>query len=150
MLVILAAFMIVAPMLGPVAGVAIAIPFVILGLAVAALALALVAAILGAPAMLSFWLIRRQMRQRRENARSAEPELELGPEALLRRRYVAGEIGYEQFQQEMMGRLKDRFARGELGVSDYEREIEKLLEPARRLDVKRDPSLAGASRLPAR
>ena len=48
----------------------------------------------------------------------------------------------------MVGYLKDRCARGELGLSEYEAELEKVLGPARTLDVAHDPAVTGRLRGP--
>jgi len=70
----------------------------------------------------------------------------LTADTLLRRRYVAGEITYDQFQKGMVVLLGDRYARGTITLSAYEAELEKLIAPTRHLDVKRDPMVAGAPR----
>jgi uncharacterized membrane protein len=71
----------------------------------------------------------------------------LPADALLRRRFIAGEMTYDQFQREAVALLKNRYARGAIKLTEYEVELEKLIAPARVLDVKRDPALAGAPRL---
>jgi hypothetical protein len=60
----------------------------------------------------------------------------------LRRRYVAGDLTYPQFQREMIAHLRARYARGELGLHDYEAQIERLVAPTRRVDVERDPTVS--------
>ncbi|HEX2036763.1 MAG TPA: hypothetical protein VHS99_21495 [Chloroflexota bacterium] len=134
-----------------VVGAVVAAPFLLIGLAVAivstAVPLAVMAAVLGGPLYLMYRLLSPDERSSRPSqTRAMEPAL--SPEAILRRRYVGGELTYQQFQSRMVDLLKERFARGELPMAQYEAELEKLLEPARRLDVSRDPTLAGSFREP--
>lgn len=135
-----------------VLAVAVAVPLVILGLGIAALSLAFVAVLLGGPVYLLFRLFfaGRHQRQAEYDEPRAQPRVQgpvsLAPDALLRRRYVAGELTYQQFQAGMTDVLKERFQRGELGVSEYEAELDKLLEPARRVDTRIDPAVAGSLR----
>jgi hypothetical protein len=128
--------------------IAIVVPVLLLALVITLVAFALpvgiLAAIFGGPAYLLYRLLGGGRRPA-----PAEPGgagAGLSPETVLRRRYVAGELTYQQFQAGMMDLLKERFARGELAVSDYEAELEKLLRPARYLDVTRVPALADAPR----
>jgi hypothetical protein len=72
------------------------------------------------------------------------PASPLPPETVLRRRYVAGELGYAEFRDGMTGLLRERYARGELPLAAYEAALDELLRPARYLDVRGDPSLAAA------
>lgn len=124
----------------------IASPFVILALLVGllgmAVPLAILAAVVGGPLYLMY---RLAVRGRRHGGWS-EGELgdDLPADALLRRRYVAGELTYTQFQSGMVDVLKERVTRGELALLEYEAELEKLLQPARHFDIARDPQLAGA------
>ncbi|MGH2355074.1 MAG: hypothetical protein ACRDI2_19710 [Chloroflexota bacterium] len=127
-------------------GALVATPFVLLTLLVALLAVALPFAILAAVFGGPLYLVYRLAGGGRRRRSDEDDEVTLSPEVLLRRRYVAGELTYQQFQTGMVDVLKDRFARGELPISEYEAELEKLLQPARHLDVTRDPALAGALR----
>jgi hypothetical protein len=61
----------------------------------------------------------------------------LTPELRLRRRYLAGDMAYADFQSAMLAVLKDRYARGDIGLIDFETEVERLLRPARDLGVGR-------------
>jgi hypothetical protein len=144
-------------------GVFIAIPFVLLAITVAflgsALGLAVPVLLVGGPLYLLYRLLggHGPNWSRRSTAAYDGNEVEEAlrmaaaqkaaarPETLLRRRYVAGELTYQEFQSGMVGILKERFARGEMALTEYEAEIERLLEPARRLDVARDPALAAAA-----
>jgi hypothetical protein len=63
----------------------------------------------------------------------AERRAEAPADVLLRRRYLAGEIGYLEFRDGMIDLLKGRCARGELALGEYEAELERLLAPARHL-----------------
>jgi uncharacterized membrane protein len=125
------------------AGIA-AAPIVLLALAMAVISMALplivVTLVFGGPLYLVYRLLDAPRR-----AREAEEDA-LGPEGLLRRRYVAGDLTYAEFQDGMMTLLKERYARGEMALSQFEAEVERLLEPLRRLDVKRDPRLSGLLR----
>jgi hypothetical protein len=135
-------------------GALLVIPAVLLALVVTTAAVAtpfaIVAAIFGAP----FYLIHRLTRGAGSASRDADDDADAAyparavhsEEALLRRRYVAGELTYQQFQTGMVGLLKERFARGDLRLTEYEAELEKLLQPARHLDAARDPALAAAVR----
>ncbi|MDQ3699485.1 MAG: hypothetical protein M3442_01020 [Chloroflexota bacterium] len=119
----------------------VAAPFAIVGLGVGLLSLLLpllvLGVVFGAPLYLGYRLLdgRRRM--------PALEEAGITPEGLIRRRYVAGELTYAEFQDSMLASLKGRFTRGEIALAQYEVELEKLLQPARRLDVTRDPHLAG-------
>ena len=129
-------------------GMIMAVPFVLLALLVAAgvmlLPLAILASLFGWPLVLLY----RFTSLGRNNARAPVAKgldtVAVAPpaDALLRRRYVAGELSYDQFQAAMLDLLKGRYARGEIVLFEYERELDRLLAPARRLDVKRDPALA--------
>jgi hypothetical protein len=66
------------------------------------------------------------------------------PDGLLRRRCVAGEPTYQEFQDGKFALLTARYARGDLTLAEYELELEKLLQPARYLDVTGDPAIAAA------
>jgi hypothetical protein len=126
-----------------------ALPFLLLALVVTvaavALPFAILAAMFGGPLYLVYRLTGGRERSRRGDG---EDDDDLLPEdARLRRRYVAGEITYAQFQEGMMGLLKERYTRGALPLAEYEAELEKLMAPARYVDVKRDPAVAGAPRL---
>ena len=122
-------------------GLIFVVPILLIVLVTVVLALALPAAILtgifGAPLILLHRLSRHAREQDDE-----EDEPSVDEDALLRRRYVAGELSYQEFQATMLGRLKDRYARGLLPLPAYEAELEKLLAPARHLDPARDPALA--------
>jgi hypothetical protein len=78
------------------------------------------------------------------------PAPPLPAEVVLRRRYVAGELGYEEFREGMTGLLRERYARGELALAAYEAALDELLRPARHLDVRGDPGLAAAPARPPR
>jgi hypothetical protein len=52
-----------------------------------------------------------------------------------RRRDVAGEVTFQQFQTGVVGLLKDRYVRGELLLAEYEAYLNRVLQPARRLDA---------------
>jgi hypothetical protein len=138
-------------------GMVLALPFVLLALAIGimgmALPLVIVGAIVGGPFLLLYRLMGYGSRRADEDeidfvrlpARWSRDEGSLAPDTVLRRRYVAGELTYQQFQAGMVGLLKERFARGQLAVTEYEAELEKLLKPARELDAARDPALAMAT-----
>ncbi len=135
-------------LLGLAVGALVSLPLIALVLLITLLALAIpviiLAAIFGGPVYVLYRLFGRGHRAR--EPREAEPIATtppLSPEARLRRRYVAGELTYEQFRTGMVDLLKERFARGELAVAEYESELEKLLEPARHIDVGHDPAVAG-------
>lgn len=128
------------------AAAVVATPFAIVGLGVGLLTLVLPLLVLGAVFGGPLYLVYRLL-----DGRQRVPALEgagITPEGLLRRRYVAGEITYAEFQDSMLVCLKERFARGEIALAQYEAELDKLLQPARRLDVARDPFIAGT--LPGR
>jgi hypothetical protein len=82
-------------------------------------------------------------------AASERPAPPLPPETTLRRRYVAGELGYAEFRDQMTCLLQERFARGELALPAYEAALDDLLRPARHLDVRGDPDLVAALARPA-
>ena len=132
-------------LLGILVGALVSLPLIALVLLSVLVALAIPAVILavifGGPAYLLYRLFGRSRRSR--EAEPAAPAAPLAPEVRLRRRYVAGELTYDQFRTGMVDLLKERFARGELAVTEYEAELEKLLEPARHVDVGRDPAVAG-------
>ncbi|MBI3972894.1 MAG: hypothetical protein HY332_16580 [Chloroflexi bacterium] len=126
----------------------VALPFVVLGMLLSLLALAIplvvLTAIFGGPLYVLYRVLRSERGtvagSRRE--RRMEVDAPLSPDARLRRRYVAGELTYQQFQAEMVTLLKERYTRGDLTLSAYEAELDDLLKRARRLDVNRDPDLA--------
>ena len=130
--------------LGMMAAV-IVLPVLLLGLAVALLGMLLPVAIPAAIFFGPLFLVYR-LAGRRGPAADDAPASPLDGAALLRRRYVAGELTYNQFQAGMVDFLKDRFARGEMALAEYEAELEKLLEPARRIDVLHDPAITAAIR----
>ena len=128
----------------------VSLPFLLLGMvllvAVVALPFAILAAVFGGPLYLLYRI--GGARSRSAEAYELDDEDEALPaDALLRRRFIAGEMTYDQFQREAVALLKDRYARGAIKLTEYEVELEKLIAPARILDVKRDPALAGAPRL---
>ena len=124
------------------------VPILLFVLIVVALSLALpvatLAAIVGGPAYVVYRLSGRGGRRARADRDDEDEAPVLAEDTVLRRRYVAGQLTYDQFQAGMVAFLRDRFARGELRLAEYEAELEKLLAPARHLDVKRDPTLAAA------
>jgi uncharacterized membrane protein len=125
---------------GSVVGLPFLVLAIVLSLLGALLPLAIVAAIFGGP----FYLLHRLTRRADGAVHADDDDVELGPEALLRRRYVAGELAYDQFRDGMMDALKRRYAAGQISLGEYEREVDRLLAPARLLDVKGDPSVASA------
>lgn len=144
---------------GPAAalGALIALPFVVLALTITLLGVALpfgiLAAIFGGPVYLIHRLIGAGPRHA-PSARGDDDDLEpddeeddevLHParaEARLRRRYVAGELSYEQFQSGMLSSLKQRFSAGQLSMTEYERELDQLLHPSRVIEGRREPAVA--------
>lgn len=137
-------------------GMVVATPFVLLALAIALVAMALplviVGGILGGPFLLLYRMLGYGSRRGDDDesdfvrlpGRWSREETPVAPDALLRRRYVAGELTYDQFRTGMVELLKERFAQGQLGMTEYEAELEKLLKPARDLDAAHDPALAAA------
>jgi uncharacterized membrane protein len=128
------------------AAAVVATPLAILGLGVGLLTLVLPLLVLGVVFGGPLYLVYRLL-----DGRPRMPVLErasITPEGLIRRRYVAGELTYAEFQDAMLTCLKERFARGEIALAQYEAELDTLLQPARRLDVARDPFIAGT--LPGR
>jgi uncharacterized membrane protein len=129
-------------------GTVVALPFLVLALVIALISVALpfgiLTAILGGP----FYVFHRLTR-RAGDAEDVDQDddedapVRLGPEGILRRRYVAGELTYTQFRDGMLDTLKRRFAVGDLNVTQYERELQLLIEPARVLDTRNDPAVAG-------
>ncbi len=122
-------------------GALVATPITVLALALMVLSMALPVLVLGAVFGAPLYLVYRLV-----NGPGRTPALEdagVTPEAVLRRRYVAGELSYAEFRGEMLTCLKGRFASGELALSQYEAELEKLMQPARHLDVARDPLVFG-------
>jgi uncharacterized membrane protein len=140
-------FIIPAAMLGTM----LVLPFLLLALVVTVAAVALPFAILAVIFGVPFYLVYRLAAGSRTRPRRVDDEDDeddrLPADVQLRRRYVAGEITYAQFQEGMLGLLKERYARGTLQLAEYEAELEKLVAPARRVDVKRDPTVSGAPRL---
>ncbi len=132
------------------------LPFLVLGLALlvalVALPFAMLAVVFGGPLYMLYRVGSARSRSVREYDFDDEGDEDeaLPADALLRRRFIAGEITYDQFQREAVALLKDRYARGAIKLTEYEVELEKLIAPARVLDVKRDPALAGAPRLSLR
>jgi len=136
----------------------IVVPILLFALLMVALSLALPVALLtgifGAPAYLFLRVIgwrrgsfgRASRGQDRWDGDQDGWETPLATDELLRRRYVAGQLSYQAFQSGMIGVLRDRFARGEIKLAEYEAELDRLLAPARHLDVARDPALAAAWR----
>lgn len=128
------------------AAAVVAAPFAIVGLGVGLLSLLLPLLVLGVVFGAPLYLVYRLLDGRRRMP--VPEESSITPEGLIRRRYVAGELTYTEFQDAMLALLKGRFTRGEIALAQYEAELERLLQPARHLDVARDPSLAGT--LPGR
>ena len=129
------------------AGAVVALPFILISLAIALLSMALPFAVLGTVFGGPFYVIHRLLSRAGGGGEGDDEEDlvgRLGPEGLLRRRYVAGELTYEQFRTGMLESLKGRFTRGEMNVTQYERELQALIEPARVLDTRTDPAVAGA------
>ncbi|MBI3973646.1 MAG: hypothetical protein HY332_20415 [Chloroflexi bacterium] len=114
-----------------------------------AFALLVLLLVLGGPLYLAYVLLRSAVQAETrpwQSDEALEPPASVAPDAVLRRRYVAGELTYQEFQGAMVGLLKERFKRGELAVMEYEAELEHLLRPARHLDVRGDPTIADAQR----
>lgn len=134
-------------------GALVAAPIVLMALVVAVLAVALpfaiLTAIFGSPLYVMYRLTAGGRRGRRGAVDDEEDERDkvtLPADVVLRRRYVAGELTYEQFQSGMIGLLRERFVRGELPMPAYEAELERLMAPVRRMDVRGDPAVAAARR----
>jgi energy-converting hydrogenase Eha subunit C len=123
-------------MIGAVVGA----PFALLAMAVALAGMALPLAVVLGPLYLAYRVVDGR-RQAQELAMASIP-----PEVLLRRRYVAGELSYAEFQDEMLTHLKESYARGAIALAAYEAELDRLMRPGRQLDAAGDPSLAGALR----
>jgi uncharacterized membrane protein len=117
-------------------GAVLGAPIALAGLALMLLPLLVVLLVFGGPLFLAYRIL--------DDRRRGEG---FPAEVRLRRRYVAGELGYVEFREEMLGHLKERFARGELRLPDYEAEVERLLRPGRQLDAGRDPTLSGPLRV---
>ena len=129
-----------------IAGALLVAPFMLLGLVIAMLTIipfwAFLALVVGGPLYLIYRFAAAGQRGRSSQAGAIDARA-FTPETLLRRRYIAGELTYEQFRSGMIDLLKERFARGQLALSEYEAELDKLLKPARHLDLSGDRSLAG-------
>jgi hypothetical protein len=115
------------------AAIVVGVPFAVLALLTAALPLIALGLAFGAPFLLAHRYLGAQGR----------PAARLPADVTLRRRYVAGELGYAEFREGMLAVLKERYAQGQLRLEEYEVEVERLLRPARELDAGRDPSLSG-------
>jgi uncharacterized membrane protein len=50
-------------------------------------------------------------------------------EHLLRRRYAAGHVSHQQYQDALMAMLQDRYIRGRLSLDAYERQVARVLAP---------------------
>jgi uncharacterized membrane protein len=111
-------------------------PFALAALALSLLPLIVVLLVFGGPLFLAYRFL--------DDRRRGEG---FPAEVRLRRRYVAGDLSYAEFREEMLGHLKERFARGELRLPDYEAAVERLLRPGRELDAGRDPSLSDPLRV---
>jgi hypothetical protein len=120
------------------AAIVVGAPFAVLALLTASLPLLALGLAFGAPLFLAHRYLGAQ----------GQPAPRLPADVTLRRRYVAGELSYAEFQEQMLAGLKERYAQGELRLEEYEVEVERLLRPARELDAGRDPSLSGS--LPSR
>jgi lysylphosphatidylglycerol synthetase-like protein (DUF2156 family) len=119
----------------------------VLGAPVAALALALALAGMALPLAVVLGPLYLAYRVVDGNRRAQElATASIPPEVLLRRRYVAGELSYAEFQDEMLAHLKESYARGAIALPAYEAELDRLMRPGRLLDAAEDPSLAGALR----
>jgi type VI protein secretion system component VasK len=121
--------------LGATIAAMVALPFLLVASIVAILAIlvassvaiAVAAGFVAVPAWL-FWRASRNDRERRgraarddESCDDAEREA-----SRLRRRYVAGQLTDDQYQDAMLAHLKARFASGSLDVSEYEAEVSRL------------------------
>lgn len=104
------------------------------GVALAAVAVALFGATLAAPFLLSKWLLQALFARRfgaqhghaHRHGRAANAPA-ADDSAVLRRRYVAGEISEQEFRIGLVDLLKEQYVRGELDTWEFEQRLERVL-----------------------
>ena len=104
------------------AGTVFALPFILFAFLMAVLAIALPFGILAAMFGGPLWVIHRLTRGPRGVTVDDEEDEE------------EEQLTFEQRQQRLLARLKERYTRGQLTLSEYERELERLISPNRQLD----------------